>query len=53
MPSPTDLTTMFHLRPADGAIGAHVAAVADCGRDFRHLARRLADVAGLVLPEDR
>jgi cellulose biosynthesis protein BcsQ len=44
---------MFHLRPADGAIGAHVAAVADCGRDFRRLARRLADGTGMVLPDDQ
>ena len=42
---------IFHLKPADGAIGAHVAAVAECGKDFRRLARRLADSVGLTLPE--
>lgn len=30
---------MFHLRPADGAIGAHQDAVRRCGNDFRSLAR--------------
>lgn len=33
---------MFHLKPADGAIGAHVQAVIDCYKDFRSLARKLA-----------
>jgi cellulose biosynthesis protein BcsQ len=33
---------MFFLKPADGAIGAHVAAVNDCYRDFRTLAQRIA-----------
>jgi len=42
---------IFHLKPADGAIGAHAAAVAECGRDFRRLARRLAESIGLALPE--
>ncbi len=32
---------MFHLRPADGAIGAHGAAVQDCGRDFEKLAYKI------------
>ena len=32
---------MFFLKPADGAIGAHVAAVGDCYRDFETLARRI------------
>jgi len=41
---------IFHLKPADGAIGAHVAAVADCGRDFRRLACRLASATGLAMP---
>jgi chromosome partitioning protein len=41
---------MFHLTPADGAIGAHVAAVADCRKDFGRLARRLADATALILP---
>jgi chromosome partitioning protein len=33
---------MFNLRPADGAIGAHVAAVRACYDDFESLARRIA-----------
>lgn len=41
---------IFHLKPADGAIGAHVAAVIECGEDFRRLARRLAKATGLDLP---
>ena len=32
---------MFHLRPADGAIGAHMDAVRRCGDDFRNLARNI------------
>jgi cellulose biosynthesis protein BcsQ len=32
---------MFHLRPADGAIGAHMDAVRRCGEDFRNLARNI------------
>jgi len=38
---------MFHLRPADGAIGAHFEAVQDCRRDFRRLAKRLASAVDL------
>ena len=41
---------IFHLKPSDGAIGAHAAAVAECGKDFRRLARRLAQATGLALP---
>ncbi|MBM3879660.1 MAG: ParA family protein [Verrucomicrobia bacterium] len=41
---------MFHLKPADGAIGAHVEAVADCAADFLQLARRLASATGLTMP---
>lgn len=40
---------MFKLKPADGAIGAHVQAVADCHRDFLELARKLTKAAGLDL----
>lgn len=42
---------IFHLKPADGAIGAHVVAVAECAKDFRRLARQLAKSIGLALPE--
>lgn len=34
---------IFHLRPADGAIGSHAAAVVDARRDFRALADKIAD----------
>jgi cellulose biosynthesis protein BcsQ len=40
---------MFFLKPADGAIGAHVAAVQDCYRDFRGLAQRIAGRCGIAL----
>jgi len=32
---------MFHLRPADGAIGAHMDAVRRCREDFEHLATNI------------
>ena len=34
---------MFRLTPADGAIGGHATAVQECYRDFRALARRIAE----------
>lgn len=34
---------MFDLRPADGAIGAHVEAVSSCQEDFSRLAERILD----------
>lgn len=40
---------MFQLKPADGAIGAHVSAVRDCYDDFHLLARKIAVAAGIVL----
>jgi hypothetical protein len=33
---------MFHLRPSDGAIGAHSYAVQECYRDFESLAKVIA-----------
>lgn len=39
---------MFHLRPADGAIGSHLDAVRRCGDDFRRLAQ---NVLGRVMIE--
>ena len=41
---------MFHLRPADGAIGAHVTAVAECYRDFKRLAEEIAKRCSLQMP---
>lgn len=32
---------MFYLKPADGAIGAHVEAVKNCFEDFKQLAKRI------------
>lgn len=41
---------MFFLKPADGAIGAHVEAVKDCFRDFRYLAMQIAEKCSVSLP---
>jgi chromosome partitioning protein len=41
---------MFSLKPADGAIGAHVKAVDGCYQDFNNLAIRIADKCGISLP---
>jgi cellulose biosynthesis protein BcsQ len=38
---------IFHLRPADGAIGAHVSAVNDCRKDFEQLAHTLTQRIGI------
>jgi len=38
---------IFHLRPADGAIGAHQAVVARAQRDFNELAQRVEKAIGL------
>ena len=42
---------MFFLRPADGAIGAHVQAVTGCYQDFRVLAVKIAKRADLMLEQ--
>ncbi len=39
---------IFHLKSADGAIGAHTYAVKACEKDFEELAHRIA--AGLPAP---
>jgi chromosome partitioning protein len=41
---------MFALKPADGAIGGHAAAVQDCYRAFQQLAERIATICGISLP---
>jgi hypothetical protein len=41
---------MFFLRPADGALGGHAAAVQECYQDFQQLAVRIAQRCKLVLP---
>ena len=39
---------MFALRPADGALGGHANAVQACYRDFRALARKIAERCGMA-----
>lgn len=41
---------IFHLRPADGAIGSHADAVQEARRDFERLARAVAERCGVELP---
>lgn len=41
---------MFQLKPADGAIGAHLQTVQDTYKDFRQLALRIAERAQVALP---
>jgi len=40
---------LFLLKPADGALGGHGKAVQDCYRDFRALARGIAQRCGIAL----
>ncbi len=42
---------MFHLKPVDGAIGAHTYAVQECERDFEELAAKIALSCGFPLPK--
>ncbi|MBI3392620.1 MAG: AAA family ATPase [Nitrospirae bacterium] len=44
---------MFFLKPADGAIGAHVGAVTDCYQDFKALALRIIERCGVTVPGNR
>ncbi|MCC7176555.1 MAG: AAA family ATPase [Bryobacterales bacterium] len=41
---------VFHLKAADGAIGAHLAAVQEAYKDFKHLAHKVAGRIALPLP---
>ncbi len=41
---------MFHLRPADGALGSHMQAVQSAYKDFEHLAINIAQHVNLSLP---
>lgn len=41
---------VFHLRAADGALGAHATAAQRAGGEFRNLAATIADRVGLALP---
>jgi chromosome partitioning protein len=44
---------IFHLKPADGAIGAHIYAVRDVYKDFKELAQKIADRTELLLPNSQ
>jgi cellulose biosynthesis protein BcsQ len=44
---------IFHLKPADGAIGAHIYAVRDVYKDFKDLAEKIAGRTKLVLPNSQ
>ena len=41
---------IFFLKSADGAIGAHMAAVKSCYKDFESLASKIAGHAGIAWP---
>lgn len=41
---------MFHLKAADGALGAHAQAVQACYQDFRALALRVAEACKIAVP---
>ncbi len=41
---------IFHLKPADGAIGSHMLAAQEVRKDFHSLAKRLASEAVIELP---
>ncbi len=40
---------IFYLKPADGAIGAHIEATRSCYQDFLKLARKIAHGAGVAM----
>jgi hypothetical protein len=40
---------MFHLKPADGAIGAHLQSAQEAYRDFETLALTIANRIGLSI----
>lgn len=41
---------IFHLKPADGALGAHTYAVKNARQDFERLSREIAKRAGIPMP---
>ncbi|MEO5339570.1 MAG: ParA family protein [Magnetococcus sp. MYC-9] len=41
---------IFHLKPADGAIGSHYGGVQDAYQDFKTLTRKIMERAGILLP---
>ncbi len=44
---------IFHLKPADGAIGAHIYAVRHVYQDFKELAQKIANRTELLLPNSQ
>jgi chromosome partitioning protein len=42
---------MFHLRPADGALGSHFQAAQSARKDFSKLAARIAERINVAIPE--
>ncbi|MEM8808456.1 MAG: AAA family ATPase [Cyanobacteria bacterium P01_G01_bin.38] len=44
---------IFHLKPADGAIGSHVSAVKKVYDDFKSLSQKIARQTGLNLPSSQ
>lgn len=44
---------IFHLKPADGAIGAHISAVRQVYDDFKKLAQKIAEQTELQLPNSQ
>ncbi len=43
---------VFHLKPADGALGSHFYSAQEAGRQFKELALTLAERTGLRVPAD-
>ncbi|MEN8216745.1 MAG: AAA family ATPase [Pseudomonadota bacterium] len=43
---------IFHLKPADGAMGAYGELIPSAYREFQQLASKIAKLAGIVLPEN-
>ncbi len=41
---------MFHLKPADGALGSHMQAVHSAYKEFDALARAIAERVNLIIP---
>ncbi len=44
---------MFHLRPADGALGSHFQAAQAARKDFANLAAKIAQRIHVVMPKDQ
>jgi chromosome partitioning protein len=42
---------MFHLKPADGAIGSHLQAAQNAYQDFKQLAVKIAGRMQIALPK--